>query len=64
MNIKEIFYTRQCVRGYELFTHTLTGEDKKIHTIYEVVWHTLKDTIRDEITKEEYDTLLKELEND
>jgi hypothetical protein len=63
MTKEEIFYNKQEVRYYELFTRTTLDKNKKVKLIYEVQWHTKQyDTILDEITKEEYDVLLKELE--
>ena len=64
MTKEEIFYRTQRVQYYELFTNTMVFEKKKPHTIYGVVWHTLTDAIKEEITKEEYEVLLKGLEND
>lgn len=64
MTVKEIFYDTQKINYYELFTHTLMSENKKVITYYSVEWHTLKGIFKDTINKEQYEALLKELEND
>ena len=64
MTKEEIFYKKQEIHYYELFTRTTLDKNKKVKLIYEVQWYTPTNTILNEITKEEYECLLKELEND
>lgn len=61
MTKEEIFYKKQEIHYYELFTRTTLDKNKKVKLIYEVQWYTPTNTILNEITKEEYECLLKEL---
>ena len=69
MTKESILFNGLKVFSYDLRTKTLKGEKGIVRTIYEVEWRTanayvLCDTIIQEITEEEYEFLLKELEND
>ncbi|MBO7213990.1 MAG: hypothetical protein J6V66_00685 [Clostridia bacterium] len=67
MTKESILFERLGVYSFDLKTKTLRTGDKKITTYYWVIWyckHGGSSEIKQEITKEEYEFLLKELGND
>lgn len=65
MKKESILYDILGIYSYELKTHTLITEDKKVTTYYQVVWHRKALTeIEQDITKQEYDFLLQELKGE
>ena len=63
MTKESIFFDYFEVYSFNLKTETLRTEDKKITTYYSVVWHRKNGCdIGQEISKEEYELLLKELQ--
>ena len=68
MTKEEIFYKHYDVRYYQLSTRTIKTDKgiitKGITTDYYVEWHTSRGTLNQEISKEEYEVLLKELEKE
>jgi hypothetical protein len=66
MTKESILFNRLGVYSFDLKTQTLRREEKKIATYYWVTWHCKYGetaVIKQEISKEEYELLLKELEN-
>ena len=70
MTKQEILFNLLGVFTYSLDTKVVSGERNKVNKYYYVTWkckytdYLIGNEIRQEITKEEYDCLLKELEND
>ena len=67
MTKESILFDGLGVYSFDLRTKTLRTENKKITTYYWVNWYCKygeSDGTKQEITKEEYEFLLKELEND
>lgn len=67
MTKESILFNKLGVYSFNLKTKTLRTEDKKVTTYYWVVWsckYGENCKIKQEITKEEYEFLLKELENE
>lgn len=67
MTKESIFFDKLGVYSFDLKTRTLRIEDKKVTTYYWVTWYCKYGSCSEkeqEITKEEYEFLLKELEND
>lgn len=60
---KELFYEQEVVY-YELNTYTLQNADGTVTTHCYVDWHTRHGQITHEISKEFYDKLLRELEEE
>lgn len=67
MTKQEIFYNRLGVYVYELSQRVIKGENGRVNTCYEVIWKCkylpeslVSNSIRQQVSKEEYEFLLKE----
>lgn len=67
MTKESILFDRLGVYNFSLNTATLKTKDKEVTTYYSVIWrceYGERSELKQDISKEEYDFLLKELEND